>query len=246
MKHRQVKWKWLRDTELGKWIRNHSRVKSCWFLRCWKLQKIKEKRDSCFIVWLTLCREKFSVTDLWTEQSYVPLDQRKLTNASSSSSEYLSLAVCSILMKIVPFDRLHDRNLFVFILIFFSIRGIYAGHFYWSADSQLKRGINGAIEWRIKRRIERRIEWRIEWRIERRNETILTPTTRKWYIEPFHMMSRRPCWCTKTKERRPYWCTRLTLRVLNSFLMQILSFFFIKPIWPLVTWVKTLYSHFPS
>ena len=43
-------------------------------------------------------------------------------------------------------------------------------------------------------------------------------------IDRFHMTSRRPCWCTKTKEWRPYWCTRLTLWELNSIFMQILSF----------------------
>ena len=42
---------------------------------------------------------------------------------------------------------------------------------------------------------------------------------RQYSIERFHMTSRRPCWCTKTKELRPYWCTRV-----NSIFMQILSF----------------------
>ena len=44
------------------------------------------------------------------------------------------------------------------------------------------------------------------------------------FIERFHMTSRRPCWCPKTKEWRPWWCTKLILRELNSIFMQILSF----------------------
>ena len=65
---------------------------------------------------------------------------------------------------------------------------------------------------------------------------IKTRKKNKWYdnaflqqsnrIERFHMTSRRPCWCTKTKERRSYWCNYFYV---NTF------FCFIKPIWPLVT-----------
>ena len=43
-------------------------------------------------------------------------------------------------------------------------------------------------------------------------------------IERFHMTSRRPCWCSKTKEWWPCWCTKLILWELNSIFMQILSF----------------------
>ena len=44
-------------------------------------------------------------------------------------------------------------------------------------------------------------------------------------IERFHMTSRRPCWCSKTKEWRPWWCIKLILWDLNSICMQILSLF---------------------
>ena len=43
-------------------------------------------------------------------------------------------------------------------------------------------------------------------------------------IECFHMTSRRPYWCSKTMKRRPCWCPKPSLRELNSFLMQTLSF----------------------
>ena len=43
-------------------------------------------------------------------------------------------------------------------------------------------------------------------------------------IECFHMMSRRPYWCPKTMKRPPCWCPKPSLRELNSFLMQTLSF----------------------
>ena len=44
-------------------------------------------------------------------------------------------------------------------------------------------------------------------------------------------------WWPKIKNWRPSWCPKLNLWELNSILMQILSF----PIWPEVTWMKTLY-----
>ena len=43
-------------------------------------------------------------------------------------------------------------------------------------------------------------------------------------IKCFHMTSRRPYWCPKTKKRRPCWCPKPVLLELNSFLMQTLSF----------------------
>ena len=43
-------------------------------------------------------------------------------------------------------------------------------------------------------------------------------------IEYFHMTSRRPCWCPKTKKWRPCWCPKLNLWELNSIFMRILSF----------------------
>ena len=43
-------------------------------------------------------------------------------------------------------------------------------------------------------------------------------------IECFHMTSRRPYWCPITMKRRPCWCSKPSLRELNSFLMQTLSF----------------------
>ena len=43
-------------------------------------------------------------------------------------------------------------------------------------------------------------------------------------IERFHMMSRRPYWCPKTKKRRPCWCPKPDMWELNSFLMQTPSF----------------------
>ena len=43
-------------------------------------------------------------------------------------------------------------------------------------------------------------------------------------IECFHMTSRRPCWCPKTKKWRPCWCPKRNLWELNSIFMQILSF----------------------
>ena len=42
-------------------------------------------------------------------------------------------------------------------------------------------------------------------------------------IECFHMTSRRPYWCPKTKWR-PCWCLKTIPWDLNSFLMQTLSF----------------------
>ena len=46
--------------------------------------------------------------------------------------------------------------------------------------------------------------------------TNMAALSREWNqaivrTDRFHMVSRQPCWCTKTKERRPYWCTRLEL-----------------------------------
>ena len=43
-------------------------------------------------------------------------------------------------------------------------------------------------------------------------------------IERFHMTSRRPCWCSKTKKWPPWWCTKLILQGLNSIFMRIPSF----------------------
>ena len=43
-------------------------------------------------------------------------------------------------------------------------------------------------------------------------------------IECFHMTSRRPCWCPKTKKWRPCWFPKLNLWELNSIFMQKLSF----------------------
>ena len=43
-------------------------------------------------------------------------------------------------------------------------------------------------------------------------------------IERFHVMSRRPYWCSKTKKRRPYWCPKPVLLELNSIFMQKSSF----------------------
>ena len=54
-------------------------------------------------------------------------------------------------------------------------------------------------------------------------------------FDGFHMTSRRPYWCTKTKEWRPYWCTRLTL-------LEIELYFYANTFLPLVTWVKTIYT----
>ena len=45
-----------------------------------------------------------------------------------------------------------------------------------------------------------------------------------WYIECFHMTSRRQYWCPKTMKRRPCWCPKPILWELNSFLMQTLCF----------------------
>ena len=67
-------------------------------------------------------------------------------------------------------------------------------------------------------------------------------------IARFHMTSRRPCWCTKTKKWRPYWCTRLTHWELNSIFMQILSFVLLNQHdrwsreWKrsIVSWCKTM------
>ena len=39
-------------------------------------------------------------------------------------------------------------------------------------------------------------------------------------IERFHVTSRRPYWCSKTKKRRPYWCPKPVLLELNSIFMQ--------------------------
>ena len=66
-------------------------------------------------------------------------------------------------------------------------------------------------------------------------------------IECFHITSQRPCWCPKTKKWRPCWYPNLNLWELNSFLCKYF-FCFSKRIWPVVTWMKTLYfkHHFSS
>ena len=54
-------------------------------------------------------------------------------------------------------------------------------------------------------------------------------------IERFHVTSRQPYWCSKTKKWRPHWCTKAFLRELNSIFYVKIVFCFSKPIWPLVT-----------
>ena len=49
-----------------------------------------------------------------------------------------------------------------------------------------------------------------------------------FFIECFHMTSRRPYWCPKTMKRRPCWCPKPVLWELTSFLMQTLSFVLIN------------------
>ena len=39
-------------------------------------------------------------------------------------------------------------------------------------------------------------------------------------IERFHVTSRQPYWCSKTRKWRPCWCMKPTLWELNSFPMQ--------------------------
>ena len=56
------------------------------------------------------------------------------------------------------------------------------------------------------------------------NETNILNKLRRFTMECFHVTSRRPCWCPKTKERRPCWCPQLILRESSSFIMQTFSF----------------------
>ena len=48
-----------------------------------------------------------------------------------------------------------------------------------------------------------------------------------WYdvfsIARFHVTSRRPYWCPKTKKRRPYWCTKSILRKFHCIFIQTSS-----------------------
>ena len=60
-------------------------------------------------------------------------------------------------------------------------------------------------------------------------------------IECFHLTSRRPCWCSQTKERRPCWCPQQVIWVLNSILMLTFSFPLVEKRCSWITWVKTLY-----
>ncbi len=47
-------------------------------------------------------------------------------------------------------------------------------------------------------------------------------------VERFHMMSRQPYWCSKTKEWWPFWCTK---PFINLFFHAKIIFCFSKPIW---------------
>jgi len=60
------------------------------------------------------------------------------------------------------------------------------------------------------------------------------------FIEPFHMTSQRPFWCSKTKKRWPCWCTKLNPWALSFIFVQIFSFCGVKLTWPLVTWENAL------
>ena len=92
---------------LEKLFINHSRACMVWFslLRYWKPQNKS----------VTL-RIKFKCNmhrpNYWLRNKFLlHLHPRKLPKASSSSSRYLSLVVCSTLMKSVSsFGRFHDRN----------------------------------------------------------------------------------------------------------------------------------------
>ena len=55
------------------------------------------------------------------------------------------------------------------------------------------------------------------------------------FIEPFHMTSQRPYWCSKTKKRWPCWCTKLNPWEVSFIFVQIFSFCGVKLTWPLVT-----------
>ena len=79
----------------------------------------------------------------------------------------------------------------------------------------------------------------------KRNEVILKVNNAFYWIECFHMTSRRPYWCPKTMKRRPCWCPKPVLWELNSFLMQTLSF---VPInlhrWWSREWKHSIKKHF--
>ena len=47
-------------------------------------------------------------------------------------------------------------------------------------------------------------------------------------MEHFHVMLRRPFWCSKTKKQPPYWCTKPVLWELNSIFMQKSSFVWVN------------------